>query len=74
MTTVYQFQSYDITNDRIVVSKRWATVEAIEHVCGERIGKVVEVDDSLVGAEIPGMTAIGFNPFLRETGFQRTVR
>ena len=74
MTTVYQFQSYDITSDRIIVSKRWGTVEAIEHVCGEQIGKGVDVDDALVGAEIAGRTAIGFDPFPRETGFPRTVR
>jgi len=72
MTTVYRFQSYDITSDQIIVSKRWATQETIEHVCGQRIGEGVTVDDGLLGAEIDGMTAIGFDP-AGKVGFQGTI-
>lgn len=72
---VYRWSSYDGEHDMMRQSRRWATQEA-----SEKIGKgvvdqstAVEIDASLVGREVPGMTEIGFDPHVREPGFQRTV-
>jgi len=32
--TVYRFTKYDITTDQYQQSRRWATREAIERICG----------------------------------------
>jgi hypothetical protein len=62
MAIVYRFQSYDIVNDVIKISRRWATREAIERVCGQAICEGAEVDDRYVGHEVDGMAACGFDP------------
>lgn len=75
MATVYRFRTWDITNDRYQNSQRWATEEAIERVMGEKISEGVEVEDSLLGAEVDGMTTRGFDPYHPPRGgFQTQVR
>lgn len=62
-TTVYQFIKYDMASDNIVKSRRWGTREGIEWLQGTVLeGTATEVDESLVGHEIEGLTDIGFNP------------
>jgi hypothetical protein len=73
MATVYRFRTWDIVNDCYSESRRWATREAIERVQGEIISDAVEVDDSLLGGEVDGMTARHFDPFA-QGGFQAGFR
>lgn len=71
--TIYQFRLYDIQNDGMQKSRRWATREAIESVHGEALeGTATEVDAALVNTDIQGMTERCFDPHKR-TGFQRVV-
>jgi hypothetical protein len=75
MTLVYRFHTWDPTNDALRVSTRWATKEAIEYVGGQATSEGVELDDKYLGAEVDGMTAVGFdarNP--PQSGFQTRVR
>lgn len=75
MAIVYRFQTWDITNDCFQVSQRWATKDMIEQVQGEIVSQGVEIADSLLGKEVPGMTARGIDPQNPpETGFQTRVR
>jgi hypothetical protein len=61
--TVHRFKIYDISNDEWKVSRRWATQEGIDRVCGERIdGTATEIDSELVDSEVPGMTAKNYDP------------
>jgi hypothetical protein len=61
--TIYQFTKYDITTDENRKSRRWATREAIEWLGGSPLeDTAIEVDASMVGGEIAGMTQRGFNP------------
>jgi hypothetical protein len=70
---VYRFTVYDITTDENRRSRRWATREAIERAHGDVLDDTVtEVDSSVLGDEIDGMTARDFDPHPR-TGFQRQV-
>ena len=72
-TLIYRFRLYDIGNDENRISRRWGTLEAIARVHGEALmDSATEVDLSVVGAEIPGLTERNFDPH-RRTGFQRTV-
>jgi hypothetical protein len=71
--TVYQFRMYDAANDEMRKSRRWATRERIEWLRGEVLEQTAtEVDASLVGAEIEGMTGRDFNP-RAIVGVQRQV-
>lgn len=57
-------------------SRRWATQEAAKKI-GRRIvdnNTAVELDVSVVGREVPGMTEIGFDSHARQPMFQSTVR
>jgi hypothetical protein len=70
---IYQFRVFDITNDEMRKSRRWATRERIEWLHGEVLEDTgVEVDSSLVGRDIEGMTARNFDPH-KLTGLQRQV-
>lgn len=61
--TVYRFKIYDIVNDEWKISRRWATQEGIDKVCGERIdGTAIEIASKLVGTEVEGMTARNYDP------------
>lgn len=64
MITVYPFEMFQV--DDYHRSTRWATRERIEELNGTaRIaGEGVQVDEDLVGKEIPGMTAKHFDPRL----------
>jgi hypothetical protein len=64
---------YDVANDEMRKSRRWATRERIEWLGGEILEDTgVEVDSSLVGSEVEGMTARGFSPRSQlHAGFQR---
>lgn len=67
--TVYQFTKYDINIDENIKSRRWATREAITRVGGEVLeDTAMEVDDSVLGKEIDGMTDRNFNPYPRAPG------
>ncbi len=71
--TIYQFRIYDAANDEMRKSRRWATREKIEWLRGEALeNTATEVDASLVGSEIAGMTHRDFNPH-KLSGFQRQV-
>jgi hypothetical protein len=69
---VYRFEKYDVNCDEWQTSRRWATEEAINAVGGRRKGDPVEVDSTMLGQEIDGMTDRSFNPHASH-GFQRTV-
>jgi hypothetical protein len=73
--TIYQFQVYDIQSDEIVKSKRCGTAKAIREIVGGEIleDTAVEVEESVVRSDIPGLTAINFDPHAR-TGFQTAVK
>lgn len=71
--TIYQFEIYDVANDEMRKSRRWATRQTIEWLGGKVLEQTAtEVDASAVGSEIAGMTEKGFDPH-KHTGFQRTV-
>jgi hypothetical protein len=54
---IYRFKSYDIANDEIKTSRRWGTKAAIEEVGGQPFPETaVEVDSSILGGEVIGMT------------------
>lgn len=77
MVKVYRFRKYDVSSDEMQTSRRMATREVIERVVQGEVIKESEldVDQSMLGEEIPGMTARGFGPHsLQPVGFQRTVR
>lgn len=70
---IYQFRKYDISIDSHRKSRRWGTKEAIARVQGEPLEETgIEVDESALSDDAPGMTAIGFMPH-SNTGFQRQV-
>ena len=71
--TIFRFRKYNISSDENQISRRWATREAIARIGGEPFeDTAVEVDASLLGREIDGMTDRGFDPRSR-SGFQRQV-
>jgi hypothetical protein len=72
--TIYRFEVYDIITDGLRPSRRWATKEAINSIQGSKMleDTAVEVDASVVGGEIPGMTEIGYRPNAH-SGFQTQV-
>lgn len=75
--TVYRFRKYDIVSDQMQVSRRMATREAIQSIAQAEVLKetAFEIDAREVGAEISGMTRIGFAPsVLGAGGFQTQVR
>jgi phosphopantetheinyl transferase (holo-ACP synthase) len=71
MPKVYRFTIYDIKNDESVLSRRWATREAIAWAHGHAIEKTeIEVDASVLDGN--GMTERDFDPHALK-GFQRQV-
>lgn len=71
---VYRFRRYDIVSGETKKSRRWGTRKGIERICGEMLeDTAIEVDESVVGREIQGLTERDFNPNPR-TGFQAEVR
>jgi hypothetical protein len=75
--TVYRFRIYDIGSDQMQVSRRMATREAIQTIAQAEVleDTALEIDASEVGAEVNGMTRIGFVPsVLGAGGFQTRVR
>jgi hypothetical protein len=70
---IYRFQKYNISSDQYQISRRWGTSEAIERIGAEPLKDTgMEVDDSVLGREIDGMTDRDFDPRPR-IGFQRQV-
>jgi hypothetical protein len=50
------------TTDR-ACARRWGTREAIDFIRANILeGTAVEVDDGLLGRQVPGLSEIGFNP------------
>ena len=75
--TVYRFRKYDIGSDQMQVSRRRAPHEAIRTIAQAEVLEetALEIDSSEVGAEVNGMTRIGFGPsVLSAGGFQTRVR
>lgn len=70
---IYRFQKYDINTDEWQTSRRWATVDAIVRVGGRPIGDPLNVDESVLGGEVAGMTDRAFNPN-STGGLQRVVK
>lgn len=61
--TIYQFSIYDVNSDEPKISRRWGTVDGIKAVGGSFFEHThAEVDGTLVGAEVPGLTARDFMP------------
>ena len=61
--TIYQFTDYDIANDQTRKSRRWGTREAIEaRKCHVLEATAVEVDESFVATDEPGLTTRDFDP------------
>ncbi len=73
--TIYQFRTYDITNDEYRISHRWATMDAIKNIArGDAIeSSAMEVDKSVVLSDIHGMTVRGWMPAFLRTGPQAQV-
>jgi hypothetical protein len=60
---IYRFTKYNIDSDEVMRSRRWATREAIGRIHGTVLeDTAVEVDESVLGTEIEGMTVRDFNP------------
>ena len=57
---VSRFQMYDIINDRMVESKRYATLQTIERIQATRVGPLFAIPYTDVNDD--GMTAIGYVP------------
>jgi hypothetical protein len=75
--TVYRFRKYDIVSDQMQFSRRMATREAIQTIAQAEVleDTALEIDAGEVGAEVSGMTRIGFVPsILGAGGFQTRVR
>jgi hypothetical protein len=73
--TVYQWEKYDVKNDAMVKSRRWATREAVEWAHGVVIERTaVDIEESTLSQEISGMTARGFNPHASKVDVQVQVR
>ena len=72
--TVYRWRKYDIATDENQTSRRWATLEAIERACGERLGQGIEVDATELDPHVAGMTPRNWTPpSERHDGFQQRV-
>jgi hypothetical protein len=73
--TVYQFAMYDIESDNWRKSRRWGTKAAIENIGGAGFLKdtAVDVDESVLGADIEGLSDIGYDPHAMK-GFQGQMR
>ena len=70
---IYQFTIYDISNDNLKKSRRWGTREAIARIGGSVLEETgVEVDASVLGRQMDGLSEIGFNP-RAHTGLQNQV-
>ena len=53
---VYQFTNYDIASDNVIKSRRWGTREAIAFIKADVLeDTAVEVDDSMLGRQVPGL-------------------
>lgn len=65
--TVYKFEIFDINSDMFRQSRRWGTLEAIKEISGRVLyDTAIEVDESAIASDIPGLTERNFNPRKRE--------
>lgn len=62
--TIFRFDVYDIRADAMVRSRRWAIREAAEQIAHGVVDEstAVEVPRAFLMSEIPGFTAVGFDP------------
>ena len=71
---IYRFEIYDGALDRLILSRRWGTREAIEVI------RAIPIEDSEIEIDEPdwdcmeGLTAIGFDPQWPGSGFQTQVK
>jgi hypothetical protein len=64
--TVYRFEMYDIKNNEMQKSKRWATREFIGSIGGRILeDTAVEVDEADAQSEVIGLTKRNFDPAFR---------
>lgn len=71
---VYQWAKYDIRDYATQKSRRWATRAAIDWAGGYPIEHTAtEVDESVLGGEVDGMTSRNFDPKAIK-GFPNQVR
>ena len=70
---IFQFTKYDIINDEMRISRRWATREAIKQACGNVIeSTAMLVDVSILDGN--GMTQKDVEPQpALSSGFQRVI-
>jgi hypothetical protein len=62
---IYQFETYDIHTDQTKRSRRWGTLDGIENTkVATRVLRETEteVDASVVGKSVAGLTEIDFLP------------
>jgi hypothetical protein len=73
--TIYQFEVYDPQNDQMKKSRRWGTREAVEKITHGKVldNTAIEVDESAVASDIPGLTEKDFIPNKRQ-GLQTSVK
>ena len=72
---IYRFTIYDVMRDEVVQSRRWGTREGIEAICGAMLEDTeTEVDASVIGKEIDGLTTRAFDPNPRIGIFQIGVK
>ena len=72
--TIYQFEVYNPQDDQMIKSRRWGTSEAIEQIAHGRVlrNTAVEVDESAVASDIPGLSEKDFIPH-KHQGFQTSI-
>jgi hypothetical protein len=73
---VYRFEMFDIRTDMYQQSSRFGTLEAIKEITGARVlqDKFIDVDESAVQSDIPGLTARNFHPSSMISGsFQTNI-
>lgn len=57
---VFKFRLYDIVRDEFIISRRYATMQAIERLRAERAGPSIEVAQDAVDGD--GFTVIDYAP------------
>lgn len=62
--TIFRFDVYDVRVDGMVRSRRWAIREAAEQIAHGVVDEATAVDvpRAFLLGEIPGFTAVGFDP------------
>ncbi len=72
--TIYQCEVYNPQDAQMMKSRRWGTSEAVEQIAHGRVlrNTAVEVDESAVASDVPGLTEMDFLPHIHQ-GFQASI-